>query len=48
MDDGLGCFQVAFGDERVAVASQHLPVSRRMNQISVVPEEKTMWDGVRR
>lgn len=32
-DDGLDCFQVAFGDECVAVAFQPFPVGRRMSQV---------------
>lgn len=32
-DDGLDCFQVAFGDEYVAVAFQPFPVGRRMSQV---------------
>ncbi|OPJ87321.1 hypothetical protein AV530_000818 [Patagioenas fasciata monilis] len=47
-DNGLDCFQVAFGDECVAVTSQHLPIGKRMSQVSEVPKDKTTRDGVRR
>lgn len=47
-DDGLDHFQVAFGDRYVAVGSQHLPVCRRISQVSEMPKDKTICDGVRR
>lgn len=47
-DNGLDHFQVAFGDECVAVASQHFPVGKRMSQVSEVPKNETTRDGVRR
>lgn len=42
-DDRLDPFQVASGDEFVAVASQPLPAGKRMNQVSKVPKHTGVW-----
>lgn len=42
----LDHFQVASGNECVAVGSQRLPVGRRMSQTSKVPKDSGTWDSV--